>query len=117
MLLFGTQKINDKGHLEIGGCDAVELAGRFGTPLYVMDEALIRERCREYVAALKAGYPENGSQPIYAGKAFLVAGICPVIEQEGFWLDVSSAGEIFTARKGGFPARKMVFHGNSKSAQ
>ena len=90
MLLFGTQRINDKGHLEIGGCDAVELAERFGTPLYVMDEALIRERCRAYVAALKESYPENGSQPIYAGKAFLVAGICPVIEQEGLWQSLSA---------------------------
>lgn len=116
-MLFGTQEIDDRGHLRIGGCDTVELAARYGTPLYVMDEALIRENCRRYVQAFKSAYPEAESRPVYAAKAFLVAGICPIFEQEGFWLDVSSAGEIFTAQKGGFPAEKMLFHGNNKSPE
>ncbi len=117
MMLFGTQRINEKGHLEIGGRDTVELAESFGTPLYVMDEALIRKKCREYIEALQVCYGGSETQPIYAGKAFLVAGICPVIQQEGFWLDVASSGEMHTALKGGFPPEKLVFHGNNKSLE
>ena len=115
MMFFGTQTVNEKGHLEIGGCDAVDLAARFGTPLYVIDEALIRQRCREYADALRSSYSIGESSPAYAGKAFLVSAMCRIIEQEGLWLDVSSAGEVFTAVKGGFPAGKLIFHGNNKS--
>ncbi|MEP6754418.1 MAG: diaminopimelate decarboxylase, partial [Chthonomonadales bacterium] len=58
-MLLGTQKVNRKGHLEIGGCDTVRLAEEFGTPLYVMDEADIRRKCREYKAAFEERYPKN----------------------------------------------------------
>ena len=68
MKLHGNMKINAAGHLEIGGCDAVELAKEYGTPLYVMDEAFIRQNCRTYRDAFRSAYPE--SEVIYASKVF-----------------------------------------------
>jgi diaminopimelate decarboxylase len=113
MMLFGTQRVNAHGHLEIGGVDAVDLAQEFGTPLYIMDEALIRENCRRYVAAFAARYPKN--EISFASKAFLNQAICKVIEQEGLSLDVASAGELHTAVTAGFPMDRVLLHGNNKS--
>ena len=90
-MLLGTQRVNTAGHLEIGGCDAVRLAAEFGTPLYVMDEALIRENCRRYRAAFESRYPKNTI--CYASKAFLTMAICPIIDEEGLSMDVASLGE------------------------
>ena len=112
MMLLGTQRINAAGRLEIGGVDTVELAREFGTPLYVMDEATIRKNARDYQAAFQARYPKV--KVSFAGKAFLCAGICPLIEQEGLSLDVASGGELFTALHGGFPAERITVHGNNK---
>ena len=112
-MLFGTQKIDSKGHLNIGGCDAIELAERFGTPLYVMDEALVRQNCRDYLNAFKSRYQE--SVIAFAGKAFLTTAMCRIAQQEGMSLDVASAGEIYTALKAGFPMERLYFHGNNKS--
>jgi diaminopimelate decarboxylase len=106
-------RINDSGHLEIGGCDTVDLARRFGTPLYVFDEQEIRRRCRSYVGALGRHYP-NGNI-IYAGKAFLTQAMCRIIQDEGLCLDVVSGGELFTALSAGFPPERVFFHGNNKS--
>jgi diaminopimelate decarboxylase len=114
MFFTGTMRINEKGRLEIGGCDTVELARRFGTPLYLMDEDLIRRNCREYTGTLAAVCPN--SLVVYAGKAFLTTAMCRLIDEEGMGLDVVSGGEIYTALKAGFPAGKMFFHGNNKSA-
>ncbi|MGQ9525387.1 MAG: diaminopimelate decarboxylase [Armatimonadota bacterium] len=114
-MLLGTQRINDRGHLEIGGCDAVELVERFGTPLYVMDEETIRANCRAYVEAFSTRYP--AVQICYAGKAFITAAMCRIVDQEGLGLDVASGGELYTALRAGFPAEKIVFHGNYKSEQ
>jgi diaminopimelate decarboxylase len=115
-LLLGTQRINEAGHLEIGGCDCVDLAKQFGTPLYVLDESCIRENCRRYTKALKEFYKEE-SRVVYAGKAFLTLGICKLIEQEGLWLDVSSGGELYTALRAGFPPQRILLHGNNKSLE
>lgn len=112
-MLFGTQTINSNGHLEIGGCDTVGLAKQFGTPLYVMDEALIRQHCRAYIDSFKALYPESGIA--FAGKAFLTAAMCRILDQEGMHLDVVSAGELYTALKANFPMERVFFHGNFKS--
>lgn len=114
-MLLGTQKINDLNHLEIGGCDTVDLAAQFGTPLYVMDEALIRARCRAYRASLKAEYGD--SAVAFASKAFIVTAMCRIIDQEGMWLDVASAGELYTAKCAGFPMDRIIFHGNFKSPE
>lgn len=112
-LLFGTQRINEAGHLEIGGCDAVDLAERFGTPLYVLDEQHVRERCRSYLCAFRAVLPEV--EVAYASKALLTKAICRIMEQEGLAMDVASAGELYTALQAGFPASRIKLHGNFKS--
>ena len=112
-MLFGTSRINDIGHLEIGGCDTVDLAKKFGTPLYIMDETYIREACRLYKNTLNMLHPDG--EVIYAGKAFLTMGMCNIIEQEGLSLDVVSGGELYTAIRAGFPTKRIYFHGNNKS--
>lgn len=114
-MLLGTQKINSKNHLEIGGCDVIDLAADFGTPLYVMDEATIREKCRAYKAAFESEYGD--SAVAYAGKAFLVSAMCALADQEGMWLDVASAGELYTAKCAGFPMDRIIFHGNFKTGE
>jgi len=115
MYLHGTSRINDRGHLEIGGCDVVDLAKEFGTPLYIVDEELVRRRAREYVQAFR----ETGLrfQVAYASKAFCVMAMCRVAEQEGMSLDVVSDGELYTALQAGFPAERIHFHGNNKTPQ
>lgn len=111
--LHGTTRINERGHLEIGGVDTVELVRRFGTPLYVMDEAYIRQQCRLYVKSFQAsGLP---FQVAYASKAFSTMAMCRLVHEEGLALDVVSAGELYTALKAGFPAEKIHFHGNNKT--
>ena len=113
MFLHGTTKINDRGHLEIGGCDVTDLKQQFGTPLYIVDEALVRQRAREYVEAFK----QSGLrfQVAYASKAFSIKAMCVLAEQEGLSLDVVSDGELFTALEAGFPAERIHFHGNNKT--
>mgnify|MGYP003767033293 CR=1 FL=1 len=112
-MLFGTQTINSRGHLEIGGCDTVELAQSFGTPLYVMDEALLRQNCRDYQESFRKRYPN--SEIAFAGKAFLNTAMCRILDQEGMSLDCVSAGELYTALKARFPFERIYFHGNNKS--
>jgi len=101
-----------KGRLHIGGCDAAELAAKFGTPLYVLDGRYIRDTCKAYVAALK----EYGDGLIaYAGKALLCKAVCRLVAAEGLGLDVVSGGELATALAAGVNADKIYFHGNNKS--
>ncbi len=113
MYLHGTSRINEKGHLEIGGCDATQLVQEFKTPLYVYDEELIRQKCRAYMQA----FQESGFsfQVAYASKAFCTMAMCKLVEEEGLSLDVVSGGELFTALQAGFPAERIHFHGNNKS--
>ncbi len=111
-MLFGTQRINDRGHLEIGGCDAVELARQFGTPLYVIDEQHLRDNCRAYRQAFESRFAD--ACICYAGKALLTTAICRIIDEEGLWLDVASAGELYTALKASFPPSRILMHGNFK---
>jgi diaminopimelate decarboxylase len=116
MMLLGTQRVNGQGRLEIGGVDVTRLAAEFGTPLYVVDEAAFRQKARDYLAAFRARYPQSVDVS-YAGKAFLCAGFCKIIEQEGLGLDVASGGELRTALHAGFPVERISFHGNNKSAE
>ncbi|MCR2803069.1 diaminopimelate decarboxylase [Paenibacillus soyae] len=113
MYLHGTSKINEKGHLEIGGCDVADLAKEFGTPLYIVDEALVRQRASEYVEAFKASGLKF--QVAYASKAFSIMAMCAIAEQEGLSLDVVSDGELYTALQAGFPVERIHFHGNNKT--
>lgn len=115
MKLFGTMRINEKGILSIGGCDTLKLAEDFNTPLYVIDEELVRQNCKLF----REAFSKNGidTEVIYASKAFLNLAICKVIEEEGLALDVVSGGELYTAMKANFPVSKIYFHGNNKTAQ
>jgi diaminopimelate decarboxylase len=113
LFLTGTMRVNNQGRLEIGGCDTVELAREFGTPLYVMDEKLMRDNCAAYRDTFAKVYPN--SQVAYAGKAFMTKAMARLVDEEGLSLDVVSGGEIFTALEAGFPAHKMIYHGNNKA--
>lgn len=106
-------KVNSLGHLEINGCDTVELAREFGTPLYVFDENLIVENCKMFANSLKEHY-EN-SLVIYASKAFNCLEMCRIINREGLGLDVVSGGELYTAHKADFPMDRVFFHGSNKT--
>lgn len=106
--------VNEKGHLTIGGCDTVELAKEYGTPLYVLDENTIRETCRSYVNSFKKFYDGNG-MPMYASKALSCKELCRIVNEENLGLDVVSGGEIYTALQAGFPMEKVHFHGNNKT--
>ncbi|CEH29915.1 diaminopimelate decarboxylase [Aneurinibacillus migulanus] len=115
MFLHGTSRVNEKGHLEIGGCDTTDLVHAYQTPLYVYDEELIREKCRAYVKAFEAsGFR---FQVAYASKAFMCMAMCQLVMEEQMSLDVVSAGELYTALKAGFPAERIHFHGNNKTEE
>lgn len=107
-LLPDTAVIGADGRLSIGGCDLVELAERFGTPLFVYDEAHLRARCREAVAAF-------GDGVAYASKAFLCVAMARLAHEEGMHLDVATGGELHVALAAGVPAERLVLHGNNKS--
>uniref|UniRef100_C5D3N5 Diaminopimelate decarboxylase n=1 Tax=Geobacillus sp. (strain WCH70) TaxID=471223 RepID=C5D3N5_GEOSW len=113
MFFHGTSRVNDKGHLEIGGVDTVDLAKEYGTPLYIYDVALIRERARGF----KEAFQKHGvkAQVAYASKAFSSIAMVQLAEEEGLSLDVVSGGELYTALQAGFPPERIHFHGNNKS--
>lgn len=114
-MLHGTSNVNRYGHLEIGGCDTVELANTYGTPLNVYDIELIRTRARSFINTFKK---ENvKSQVAYASKAFSSIAILQLMQEEGLSLDVVSGGELYTAIMAGFPVEKIHFHGNNKSTE
>ncbi|MFA6948822.1 MAG: diaminopimelate decarboxylase [Eubacteriales bacterium] len=106
--------LNSKGHLTIGGADAVELARQFGTPAYIMDEGKIRSMCRVYRAALEK-YCGEGSVPLYASKALSCKALYRIVAEEGLGADAVSCGEIYTARAAGFDMSRIYFHGNNKT--
>ena len=106
--------VNEKGHLTFAGIDTTELAKKYGTPLYLMDENKIRERVRVYKNAMERYFPK-GSMPEFASKAFSCKQIYRIMAEEGIDIDVVSAGEIFTASSAGFSMDRAFFHGNSKT--
>lgn len=115
LFLHGTSRQNQHGHLEIGGVDALYLAEKYGTPLYVYDVALIRERAKSFKQAfITAGLK---AQVAYASKAFSSVAMIQLAEEEGLSLDVVSGGELYTAVAAGFPAERIHFHGNNKSRE
>ena len=107
-LLPDNATIDADGVLSIAGLSTLELAERFGTPLFVYDEDQLRARCREAVAAFGEGVA-------YASKAFLCKAMARLAHEEGMHLDVASGGEMYVARAAGVPADKLVLHGNNKS--
>lgn len=107
-----TTKINDAGNLEIGGCDLISLAEKYGTPLYVLDEETIRNICKDYKNAFKS-YPKT--KMMYASKALCTMAVSAIAASEGFGFDVVSSGEIYTVYKAGVDMSKVLFNGNNKS--
>jgi len=110
-----TAGVNEQGHLVIGGCDTIELAKEFGTPLYVFDEASLRRKCAEFRAEFSQRYTETAI--VYAGKAFINRALALLLKEEGLGLDVVSAGELSIAHSVDFPLDRVYFHGNNKSAE
>ncbi len=102
-----------KGHLTVGGCDAVDLVREFGTPLYVFDEATLRNGCRTFQQAFGERY--SNTLVIYACKAFINRALAQVFKEEGLGLDVVSGGELYIAKSAGFPMDRVYFHGNNKT--
>ena len=114
MLVSKNLAVNEQGHLTVGGMDTVELAKEYGTPLYIMDEGLIREHCRSFRESMDKYYGGQGLV-CYASKAFCCKAMCRIMLEEGLGLDVVSEGELYTALSVGFPTEKLCFHGNNKT--
>ena len=112
MKLFGSMKV-EGNELYVGGVKASALSKEYGTPLYVIDEELVRSNCRRYYNAMKC--EERGNRVTYAGKAFINMSMCNLVNEENLYLDVVSGGELYTAYKAGFPLERIYFHGNNKS--
>ena len=112
MLFPVTYRVNAAGHMEVGGCDLVDVARAHGTPLYVYDEATVRQRASEYVAAMA-----GAGQVLYSAKAFASPRFLRIVAEEGLGLDVVSAGELHLALKSGYPRDLIHFLGNNKSLE
>ncbi|WP_312699950.1 diaminopimelate decarboxylase [Sedimentibacter sp.] len=108
-------KEEKSGVLYFDGCNTVELAQKYGTPLYVMSETFISKKCAEVRAAFLDKYERT--RAAYAAKAFMTLAMCKIIEREGLCIDVVSGGELYTAVKAGFPSEKIEFNGNNKSVE
>ena len=114
MILYDHFDINGQGHLTVGGLDAVELAKEYGTPAYVLDENVIRQNCRTYKKAATEHFGAD-ALPLYASKALCITEMYRIAAEEGLGIDCVSGGELYTARKAGFPAERIYFHGNNKT--
>lgn len=112
-MLLGTAKINEAQHLEIGGCDTVKLAEKYGTPLFVYDVAEIRKQARGF----KRTFEDLGvkNKVVYASKAFCCLAVYQLLQEENLGCDVVSGGELYTAIKGGMAPENIEFHGNNKT--
>lgn len=107
-----TAKVNQAGNLDIGGCDVVKLAEKYGTPLYVVDESTLRSICKDYKNAF-AGYEKTNM--MFASKSLCTIATSVILNQEGFGFDVVSGGEIYTVYKAGVDMKEVLFNGNNKS--
>ncbi|MEB3212541.1 MAG: diaminopimelate decarboxylase [Leptolyngbyaceae bacterium] len=115
-LLPLTARVNEQDHLEIGGCDVVELVQRFGSPLYILDETTLRSACQRYRQAFETYYPGE-SLVLYASKAWNCLAICAIAASEGLGIDVVSGGELLTALEAHVDPQNIYFHGNNKSIE
>src|SRR5574344_1621468 len=107
-----TTEINSNGNLSIGGCDLVDLAQKYETPLYVIDEKTLRTICREYKEAFSS---YKRVKMLYASKALMTKAVAKVVNAEGFGFDAVSGGEIYTIYKTGVDMSCVLFNGNNKS--
>jgi diaminopimelate decarboxylase len=107
-------RLNERGRLEVGGCDTVELAREYGTPAYVVAEDDLRARARAFTqAGAEAGHADFNV--VFASKAFPCTAVLALFAEEGLWCDVASGGELHLALNAGFAAERVVMHGNAKS--
>lgn len=113
-MLHSNLGINKAGHLTFAGQDCCDLAVEYSTPLYLIDEQRIREKCRTYINAMQKYFGE-GSQALYASKALSFKDIYCIVADENMAIDVVSCGELYTAKAAGFPMEKVYFHGNNKT--
>lgn len=113
-MLHSNLSVNKAGHLTLAGADTVELAKKYGTPLYLMDENRIRDNCRIYMDAMRK-YMGEGSRPIFASKACCFKRMYAIIHEMGMGTDIVSPGELYTAQAAGFPLENAFFHGNNKT--
>lgn len=110
-----TAEVDARGRLSLGGCDTLDLAADFGTPLYVFDEDTLRGMCREFVGGFRSRYAD--SSVIYACKAFINVGLARLMHEEGLGFDVVSGGELAVALRADCPPERIYFHGNNKSRE
>ena len=104
-MLHANLSVNEKGHLVIAGFDAADLVEKYGSPLYVVDEQMIRANCRAYVDSMRE-YLGEDSMPLYASKAMSFKQMYRIVHEEGLGVDVVSSGELYTALQAGFPAEQ-----------
>lgn len=116
MFISENLSVNNKNHLMIGNHDTVELAKEYGTPLYVLDEDLMRKNCRAYKSSIDKYYDGNGLA-LFASKALCTMYTSRVAASEGLGADAVSGGELYTLQKAGFPMDKVFFHGNNKTPE
>ena len=113
-MICNNLSVNSLGHLCLAGVDTVDLAKKYGTPLYLMDEDRIRERCRTYIDAMRDAFGDD-ARPLYASKAASFRAIYRIMKEEGMGVDVVSSGEVYTAVSAGFPMENAYFHSNNKT--
>jgi diaminopimelate decarboxylase len=106
-------RLNERGRLEVGGCDVVELAREFGTPAYVVAEDDLRARARAFAAAGAARHDDF--HVVFAAKAFPATAVLHLVAEEGLWCDAASGGELHLALRAGFAPERILLHGNAKS--
>ncbi len=106
-----TARVGATGALEIGGCDTIQLASEFGTPVYVLDLAEVRDRLRRYRDAF------GGYNVFYASKVFLTKSFAQIVAEEDVGMEVLAGGELYVAMAAGFPPERLAVHGNNKSRQ
>lgn len=115
-MICNNLSVNDNNHLTLAGVDVVSMAKKYGTPLMLMDEGKIREKCSIYRNAMKKYFTED-SMPLFASKSLSFKYIYKIANSENIGIDCVSAGEIYTAVQAGFPMEKAYFHGNSKTEE
>ena len=110
-----TAEINGRGRLVIGGCDVLDLVSQYGTPIYVFDEEMLRNRCRQFTREFAGRHPET--IVVYASKAYINPALARIFMEEGLGLDVVSGGELAVAKAVDFPPEAVYFHGNNKGPE
>lgn len=113
-MIYENITVAENGHLEFAGQDVTELAAQYGTPLYLMDEDLIRANCRTYQRAFHKYFGDK-ARPLYASKANSFKRIYEIMKEEGMGIDVVSSGEIYTALQAGYDLSQAYFHSNNKT--